>query len=230
MLTVILNSCDRETYIGSVYIPPENSSFGRDHTRDVWDSLERDTEYFSVRGNVIVCGDFNARTGTLADCIVMDNVNNQYPLPLNYSQYQINSRCSMHSVQKNGRRLADICIDNSICILNGRSLWDLRGSFTCMSPQGSSVIDYFLCSHDIMREIGMMAVQPFTQFSDHRPLFLTIHLPIACHLRVKSHPSPPPVDSSTVNNTKTKLTHGSTGTMTQQTNWPTRSRLLQREY
>ena len=136
----------------------------------MWDSLERDIEYFSVRGNVIVCGDFNARTGTLTDYIVMDNINNQYPLPLNYSQYQINSRCSMdRSVQKNGRRLADICIDNSICILNGRSLGDLRGSFTCMSLQGSSVVDYFLCSHDIMKDIGMMTVQPFTQFSDHRP-------------------------------------------------------------
>ena len=184
--TVIPNSCDRDTYIGSVYIPPENSSFGRDHTRDVRDSLERDIEYFSVRGNVIVCGDFNARTGTLTDYIVMDNVNNQYPLPLNYSQYQINSRCSMdRSVQKNGRRLADICIDNSICILNGRSLGDMHGSFTCMSPQGSSVIDYFLCSHDIMKEIGMMTVQPFTQFSDHRPLLLKIHLPIALPCKSK---------------------------------------------
>ena len=83
------------------------------------------------------------------------------------------------SVQENGRRLADICIDNSVCILNGRSLGDLRGSFSCMSPQGSSVVDYFLRSHDIMKEIGMMAVQPFTQFSDHRHLFLKIHLPIA---------------------------------------------------
>ena len=83
------------------------------------------------------------------------------------------------SVQKNGQRLDDIYIDNNVRILNGRSLGDLRGSFTCMSPQGSSVIDYFLCSHDIMKEMGMMAVQPFTQFSDHRPLFLKIHLPIA---------------------------------------------------
>ena len=30
-----------------------------------------------------------------------------------------------------------------------------------------------------MKEIGMMAVQPFTQFSDHLPLFLKLHLPIA---------------------------------------------------
>ena len=159
---------------------PKTCPFGQDHTRDVWDSLERDIECFSVRGNVIVCGDFNARTGTLADYIVMDNVNNQYPLPLNYSQDQINSRCSMDKcVQKKGRRLTNICIDNSVCILNGRSLGNLHGAYTCMSPRGSSVVDYFLCSHDIMKEVGMMAVQPFTQFSDHRPLLLKIHLPIA---------------------------------------------------
>ena len=43
----IPNSCHRNTYIGSVYIPPENSSFGRDHKRDVWDSLERDSIFQS---------------------------------------------------------------------------------------------------------------------------------------------------------------------------------------
>ena len=84
--TVIPNRCDRDTYTGSVYIPPENSSFGRDHTKDMWDSLERGIECFSVRGNVSVCGHFNARTGKLTDYIVMDNFNNQYPLPPNYSQ------------------------------------------------------------------------------------------------------------------------------------------------
>ena len=30
-----------------------------------------------------------------------------------------------------------------------------------------------------MKEIGTMAVQPLTQFSDHRPLSLKVHLPIA---------------------------------------------------
>ena len=89
------------------------------------------------------------------------------------------------SVQKNGRRLTNICIDKSVCILSGRSLGDLRGSYTCMSPQGSSVVDYFLCFRDIMKEVGMMAVQPFTQFSDHRPLVLKLHLPVALHSKSK---------------------------------------------
>ena len=117
-----------ETRISEV-VPPENSSFGRDHTRDVWDSLERDIEQFSVEGNVILRGDFNARTGTLTDYIAMDNVSNQYTLPPHKCNLdQMNSRCSMDkSVQKNGRRLSNICIDNSLCILSGRSRGDLQG-------------------------------------------------------------------------------------------------------
>ena len=43
---------------------------------------------------------------------------------------------------------------------------------------------YYLCSHDIMKEVARMAVQPFTQFSDHRALLLNIHLPT--DLSVKS--------------------------------------------
>ena len=106
--------------------------------------------------------------------------------PHNYSLDKINSRCSMDkSVQKNGRRLANICIDNSVYILNGRSLGDLRTSYTCISPQGRSVIDYFLCPHDIMKEVATMAEQPFIQFSDHRPLLLKIHLPMDLSVRSK---------------------------------------------
>ena len=178
-------------------------------------------EYFSIRGNVIVCGDFNAQTGTLADYIFMDNVNNQYPLPLSYSRDQINSRCSMDkSVQKNGRRLTNICIDNSVCILNGRSLGDQRGSYTCMSSQGSSLVDYFLCFYDIVKEVGMMAAQPFTQLSDPCPLLLKIHLPIALPARSKkpslttSRPARHTNSQQHGNQTHTRFC--STGTMTQQ--------------
>ena len=57
----------------------------------------------------------------------------------------------------------------------------------------------------------MMAVQPFTQFSDH-PLFLKVHLPIA--LPSKSKKPVDEHDTPKVNNTKTKHTHGSTGTAT----------------
>ena len=187
----------------------------------------RETEYFSVRGNVIVCVDFNAGTCTLADYIVMDNVNNQYPLPLNYSQDQINSRCSMdRSVQKNGRRLADICIDNSICILNGRSLGDLRGSFTCMSPQGR-LFSVFPWHRERDRNDGSATFH--TILSDHRPLFLKIHLPIA--LSSKSKKPSLTTTSRSARHTNSQQHENQTHTrfywtMTQQTN----SRLLQWEH
>ena len=73
------------------------------------------------------------------------------------------------------------------CILHYQNITYLTQSspHTSSTLQGSSVIDYFLCSHDIMKEIGMMTVQPFTQFSDHRPLLLKIHLPIALPCKSK---------------------------------------------
>ena len=46
-------------------------------------------------------------------------------------------------------------------------------------------MDYFLCSHDIMKEVGMMTVQPFTEISDHCPLSLKISLPIALPSKCK---------------------------------------------
>ena len=41
-----------------------------------------------------------------------------------------------------GKWLIDLCSDNQMYIVNGHTLGDLAGKFTCHTPRGSSVIDY----------------------------------------------------------------------------------------
>ena len=171
------DSCD--VYIGCVYIPPQSSSYGKDHTQHIWDQLEKDTEHFSTKGNVILCGDFNARTGTMEDYIQMDGDNNVYTMPSYYMTDAVSKRYSSDSItQKYGRKLINICIDNNIYILNGRTLGDLQGSPTCFSPKGKSVVDYFICSQNIMPMVIKFHVDKLNMFSDHCPLKLSVHLPI----------------------------------------------------
>lgn len=172
-----IRSPNHEIFIGCVYIPPEFSSFGKQYTRKIWDSLEQDIEVLSQRGQIVLCGDFNARSGRLTDFIEMDSHPKYYKLPEKYAYDNFYHRCTMDSVvQKNGRILVNMCTDNQLYILNGRTLGDLQGRFTCFQPQGCSVVDYFVCSQSLMKKVNYMKVKDLMAHSDHCPVGLNIHI------------------------------------------------------
>ena len=58
--------------------------------------------------------------------------------------------------------------------MNGRTLGDLSGSFTCIKPNGSSEVDYFMVSKNIADNVKLLEVLAFTPYSDHKPLLLTL--------------------------------------------------------
>ena len=108
---------------------------------------------YNAIGKVIICGDLNARCGNLLD----------------YSEYDFNDIDIVEDVctsivepnvkQRNledtkinhyGRRLLDLCIANDLLIVNGRSVNDPTGSCTCYTYNGSSVVDYVLCSKELI--------------------------------------------------------------------------------
>lgn len=164
-------------YIASTYIPPENSSYGRDHTGAIWDRLQSDVDYYATRGKIIVCGDLNARTGSLEDFITMDRVSNHYHLPPDYTYDNARKRISMDkTVTKYGKHFVEMCLNNRMTILNGRTLGDLEGKYTCHTPQGSSVVDYLACSQSITKDIVNMKVKNLTSVSDHCPIELALYI------------------------------------------------------
>ena len=50
-----------------------------------------------------------------------------------------------------GRKLIEFCELKNFEILNGKFGLDIRGEFTFINKQGSSVIDYTLASEGILR-------------------------------------------------------------------------------
>lgn len=108
----------------------------------------------------------------------MDSVSH---IPVSNECYDIdiavNDRNSQDTiVDVRGRDIIDICIGNKLRILNGRTLGDSKGKYTCYKPVGCSVIDYFIVSESLMSQILYMTVSDFiTDFSDcHCKLSLTI--------------------------------------------------------
>ncbi len=164
-----------DVYLGAIYIPPEKSSFTVNNALDNWDIIEREITDFKNKGKVLLCGDFNSRTGLLKDHIALDSCDNFPHLPRNYDPdpENIRNRCNLDTTINNyGRQLIDVCNGQFLCILNGRVIGDYFGNYTCLKYNGSSVVDYNLISKDIFTLVESFTILPLTEFSDHRTLSL----------------------------------------------------------
>ena len=91
-----------------------------------------------------MCGDFNARIGTVEDFIDNKHLEDDIFAPFSFDQ-----RLSQDlQINAYGKSLIDLCIGNNLIILNGRTNGDLLGQFTCHTCNGARVVDYVIVSHD----------------------------------------------------------------------------------
>ena len=77
----------------------------------------------------MICGDFNARIGSLSDCPDNSSIPNRKPLD--------------HTTNSFGRLLVDFLHTLDMCTLNGR-FDPLKDGFTSVSTKGLVVVDYCL--------------------------------------------------------------------------------------
>ncbi|CAC5416731.1 unnamed protein product [Mytilus coruscus] len=69
-----------------------------------------------------------------------------------------------------GKLLLNMCKETKIRILNGRTTGDLNGQPTCITYNGSSLVDHTLTSEELIDSIGYFVVHDFTSLSNHRPI------------------------------------------------------------
>ena len=98
--------------------------------------------HFQSLGEVLVSGDFNARTGHLLDFIPYDSINETFsdcPVPLDYSPDSMLPR-NHTDTQSNlhGELLTTLCKTVNLRILIGRFLGDSHGKSTFYNLNGSS--------------------------------------------------------------------------------------------
>ncbi|CAG2219541.1 unnamed protein product [Mytilus edulis] len=108
-------------------------------------------------------GDFNSRTGDRLDYIKDDSldINNFAQTNLLPDEYKIDNCFNRYSCDKvvngQGINLLDLSTSSSLRILNGRYIGDIMGNFTCMTSNGSSVVDYaivtflLICENEISK-------------------------------------------------------------------------------
>ena len=80
------------------------------------------------KGNILLCGDMNARTGSKNDYIEKDT-NFFVPSPIPYEKdFESGRQSADISVNTQGRQLIDLCISLRLRILNGRHKGDSPGN------------------------------------------------------------------------------------------------------
>ena len=184
-----LNSLTKDILLVNIYDSPINSSYkqkliGIGKYEETLESLNNFLAIYRGDCHLILCGDFNARTGNENSlCIREDLMQNSLSsgdfmtmsnLPSNSVRY----RCSKDQVSNSrGRALIELASLHNAKILNGTIIGDALGDFTCVNYKGQSVVDYFVASDEILQSFSSMRVQELTAISDHRPIICTLSAP-----------------------------------------------------
>ena len=117
----------------SVYLPPENSHLGRDAS-SFYSYILSQVYLHANAEAVIICGDMNARVGSLPDTIPeIDNIPERQILDKTINQH--------------GHTFLEFLSDSKTCILNGR-FQNEHNNFTSVSSKGRAVVDYMCVPHD----------------------------------------------------------------------------------
>ena len=160
----ILEGGKRDIYACACYIPPKDSSYYKHEAGELnrdahFECLERHITEFKAKGEIMVLGDLNARTGKEDDRgVIVDPREWELsgaPIPTDLLEEQgrlhaIRERASMDNVHDSvmGQRLLQLCIDQGLVILNGRLPGDAQGAhtFSAIGRDAKSLVDYFITS------------------------------------------------------------------------------------
>ncbi|CAG2222222.1 unnamed protein product [Mytilus edulis] len=86
-------------------------------------------------------------------------------------EYRIDNCFNIYSCDKvvngQGINLLDLSTSSSLCISNGRYSGDIMGHFTCMTSNGSSVVDYHIVSESLLSSVEYFKTHEFNYLSDH---------------------------------------------------------------
>ena len=187
-VTILNNSCseiqwlklskdffgfDKDLFICYTYLAPSNSSYVKRNNLDILSILQRDVGKYSQMGDILICGDLNARTGTEIECTESDLY---IPTSFDHVDYLLSVRSSQDCiVNERGRDLIDFCVSQDLHCLNGRTVGDLSGKFTSFQYNGNSVVDYCLISNSVTNNVLYFKVH------DHIPV-LSYHSKLTCQI------------------------------------------------
>ena len=161
----------RDIYIATCYLNPSQAK-GTDRKIS---NLTEDIISLQKKGDVMIQGDLNAKTGKLEDIITPDKSDELFDLCIDQPPQKRNSQDD--TVNPRGNELLDLCKSLDLNIVNGRKTGDLFGNYTCFQWNGNSVVDYLVTSSCALENVMKFQVGDFLPWlSDHCPIYFTLEL------------------------------------------------------
>ena len=158
-------------------------TFSQQSNEDTLDAIISDVNLCKSKGNIVLLGDLNARTGRELDFIYKDD-DKHLPLDTSYIvDAGLKQRISEDvKVDERGKQVIDLCISSQLKILNGRCIGDNYGKFTCQKPTGSSVVDYGILSEELLKDVMYFHVHQF------KPMMSDCHSKLSLNLKATYTP------------------------------------------
>jgi len=177
------------TFVLNSYIPPTNSKLkNRTNCSDAnFDALQEKISNIldNSSNELVLLGDLNARIGASPEFQIYDRAEEfeLFPDTGRPSDFMVipdvapisqnrNSQDKITNRHKN--LLLDLCGSQNLLILNGRTIGDSAGKYTCFKWNGNSVVDYFIASTSFLHRVKSLSVGEHTLFSDHNPVLLSL--------------------------------------------------------
>ncbi|XDV25394.1 hypothetical protein PO909_029316, partial [Leuciscus waleckii] len=155
-------STGRHIFLCATYLTPAESPYYNEETFSI---LQDEICNFQIKGNVLMCGDLNARTGMEPDFVNTQGdkyiTNTSHPLP----SYHIRNNYDKFT-NKSGKSLLELCRSLGYRPLYTRIRGDSFGCYTFNSFLGNSTVDYFITDIDPVH-LRAFTVSPQTPLSDH---------------------------------------------------------------
>ncbi len=123
--------------------------------------------------NIVLMGDFNARTKNLDDTL-LEEKHEDFPIQDFFSSIFSKRSNQDHSTNNYGKKLIEYCIATLSYIANGRTLGDFEGKFTCHQHNGSSTVDYAIIKERMKHYVRRFQVLEPNIGSDHCPIILEL--------------------------------------------------------
>ena len=160
-----------DIYIGTYYISPARKQCGNQD--ELLTNFNAEILRFKEKGQVIIQGYLNARTGQISDFISDDKYDDIFGIKNSDLQIIRNSEDTISN--KRGRELLDFCKTNDFIIVNGRKSGDIFGKYTSHQWNGSSVVDYTITQNTKVNNIQDFSIGDYIPWlSDHCPINTTI--------------------------------------------------------
>ncbi len=153
---------------------------------EIFESLHSEINHFQAQRSVLICGDLNARTGSLPE-YTTDNGNN-YIFGQSFSKNIVNFPINNTDDQVNINREAWlISVEASVCtssIAGWKGILMVDKSYS--SCHDCSTVDYMITDLDPF-SFRAFTVKPLTPLSDHSQI--TLYLKRTTNMNIHSQPS-----------------------------------------